>query len=190
MGEVEQPLLLDPFTVDLEEDPGEDAEGDEGPLDHHQGAGGALVRPAGRGSSSASPALVDGVEHSSRPHQDVAENRPDEADGDDVGDLPAGGEPGRLRQRRRRPASTSRQPKKRKVACSSCRYCRRAAVGVLIERRNVPGEEVDRPERQRHRRVDGEDLEAVEEADREDGLEQRLGRGQAEDEQQGRAPYL
>ena len=61
-------------------------------------------------------------------------------------------------------------------ACSGA-----VAVGGVVERRDVPEEEVERPERQGDGRV-GEDLEAVEDADREDRLQQRA--GQAEDEQQ------
>ena len=35
LRQVEQPLLLDPLAGGLEEDPGEEAEGEERPLDHH-----------------------------------------------------------------------------------------------------------------------------------------------------------
>ena len=58
---------------------------------------------------------------------------------------------------------------------------RRRPVGGVVERRDVPEVEVERPERQGDQRV-GEDLEPVEEADREDRLQQRP--GQAEDQQQ------
>ena len=67
-----------------------------------------------------------------------------------------------------------------KVACSSDVHGRRP-VGGVIERRRVPEEDVDRPQRQRHRRV-GEDPQPVEEPDREDRLQQRP--GQAEHQQQ------
>ena len=68
-----------------------------------------------------------------------------------------------------------------KVVCSSA-CSGRGPVGGVVDRRDVPEEEVDRPQRQRHRRV-GEDPEAVEDADREDRLQQRP--GQPEHEQQG-----
>ena len=48
MGEVEQPLLLDPLLRRLEEEPGEHAEAEEGALDHHDHAGDALVGRAAR----------------------------------------------------------------------------------------------------------------------------------------------
>src|SRR6266576_4600717 len=41
--QVKQTLLLDPLSRPLEEEPGEQAEAEERPLDHHHDAGGALV---------------------------------------------------------------------------------------------------------------------------------------------------
>src|SRR5689334_7767073 len=91
-GEVEQALLLGPFTGHLEEDPGEHAEGEEGALDHHDRTCCALV-----GARRDPPVMlalgVDRVEHAPRPHQHVAQHRAGEAYRDHVADLPPGREP-------------------------------------------------------------------------------------------------
>ena len=63
------------------------------------------------------------------------------------------------------------------------RVNRRRSIGGVIQRRDVPEEEVERPQRQGDGGV-GEDAEAVEDGDREDRLQQRA--GQAEHQQQGR----
>ncbi len=61
------------------------------------------------------------------------------------------------------------------------RVQRRRPVGGVVDRRDVPEVEVDRPQREGDERV-GEDLEPVEGADREERLQQRA--GQPEDDQQ------
>jgi hypothetical protein len=58
-----------------------------------------------------------------------------------------------------------------------------AAVGRVVESRDVPEVEVEDPEREGDKRM-GEDPQPVEDRDREDRLQQRP--GQAEDQQQGR----
>src|SRR3954471_20480755 len=89
LGQLEQALALRAFARYLEEDPGEDAEGEEGALDHHDRAGGALVGDR-RDAPEVLPFPVDRIEDRVRPHQHVAEDRAGEADGDHVAHLPGG----------------------------------------------------------------------------------------------------
>ena len=101
-------------------------------------------RPAARSPSSARPARRSGRAPSG-PHQHVAEDRPGEAHRDHVADLPAGAEPLGFGSGPNTGIHI-RQPKKRKAVLE--RVDRRRPVGVLVERGDVPDEEVDRPERQ------------------------------------------
>src|SRR3954454_25198342 len=69
--QVQQSLLLDPLSRPLEEEPGEQAEAEEGPLDHHHHPGRALVGQR-RDFPVALIGAVDGIEDRAGPHQDVA----------------------------------------------------------------------------------------------------------------------
>ncbi len=66
-----------------QEEPGERDDRDERALEHHQRAGEALVG-VGRQPEVVVPGLVDVVEGGAAPDEDVAEDRRDEPDADDV----------------------------------------------------------------------------------------------------------
>jgi hypothetical protein len=179
LRQVEQALLLDPLPRGLEEDPGEQAEGEEGALDHHHHAGGALV-----GDRADPPVAlargIDRVEHRARPHQDVAEDRAGEAHGDHIADFPGRREP--LRHRQRPEDRHPHQAAEKDEHAVLERVHRRPAIGGVVEGGDVPDEEVEHPEREGDRRV-GEHPQAIEDRNRQDRLQQRA--GEAEDEQQG-----
>src|SRR3954454_19715103 len=81
-----------------QEEPGEGDERDDRSLDHHHGAGHALIRER---RHSPEPVLVrvDDVEDAARPEEDIAEDRLDDAHDRDVAELRARAEPLRSRQR-------------------------------------------------------------------------------------------
>ena len=95
--------------------------------------------------------LVPGVEGRARPDEDVAEHGLDQPHEHDVAELPAGAEPGRLRQR-----LDDRRPHQRAAGEEEDvlqRVHRRVVQRRLVEERDVPDVEVDRPDRQRDVRV-------------------------------------
>ena len=100
-------------------------------------------------SHSASPGRVVGIEHRPRPDQDVGEHRLEHAHDDDVDQHRAVAEPRGLRQR-----ADQRQPHREaegEEAGVLGEVQQRAVEDPLVERREVPEVEVERPDRQRDR---------------------------------------
>ena len=135
-----------------QEQPRERDDRDERALDHHHAAREALVVERGH-PERPRRVLVERVEDGVRPDEDVAEHGRDDADDGDVAELRARAEPLRHRHRLEHGQSTSgsRRVKKHDVL--------ERVHGVvpqrrLVEERQVPHVEVERPER-RARRTDG-----------------------------------
>ena len=116
--------------------------------------------------------LVEGVEDAAGPEEDVAEDRLEGADTEDVAELPAGAEPGGGRQH-----LDDRRPHQRTEAeeAGVLERVQRAVVERgLVEDGDVPDADVDCPERQRDERM-REPAQRVDRADREDRPQDRSG---------------
>ena len=121
-------------------------------LEHHHDPRPALI---GERFDSAGDLerLVVGIERRTRPHQHVREHGADQAHGDDVDDLGAVAEPGRLRQRAESATARCRGRRTRMTGVLDRVQERRVEGRRLIERRDVPDVEDRRPERERDDRV-------------------------------------
>src|ERR671934_1623232 len=162
-GPAQVPDRLAALSLDLRD--GVEAERDERDdraLDHHYRAGEALIGERGKAEQ---PLLVgvDGVEDAPRPEKHVPEDRLHHANGRDVAQLRTGAEPLGRGERLEHGQPHDRAAGEEAEVLE--RVHRVVAQGGVVEVREVPHIEVDRPERQRHQRV-SEEAETVQPRER------------------------
>ena len=169
VDKVQELLLSHAMASRLEERPREHAEDQEGSLDHHDHPRYRLILNGCQAPFRLTGGVVL-VKGEVRPHENVSKHGCRESNRDRVDDLPAGGEPGRRRERPENghPHQHS-EPKEHAVLKTV--HCGPSVRGV-IENRQVPDEEVDGPERVGNEWI-REDLKPTEESNRQDRLHDR-----------------
>src|SRR6266511_2086285 len=148
---LEQLLAKLALRREPQEEPGERAHGDERALDHHHPSRDPLV---GRRREPPRPVrlLVEAVEGRARPDEDVPEHRRGDADGGDVAHLRGRAEP--LRPRKELDDGGPHDRARSEEARVLERVHRLVAKRGFPERRQVPGEEIHRPERKGDERME------------------------------------
>ncbi len=166
-----QRLALLALARGAQEQPAEQQDRDDRPLDHHDRAGGALV-VGGRDAPLRLAGGVAGIQDAAGPQERVGQHALDQPHGDDVADLRAVAEPRRLGQRAQQ-RHPHRHPERDEQD-----VLQRVHGGVLhralVERGQVPEVEVRRPGRERHDRV-REHAQPADSGRREQRLQQRAG---------------